>query len=581
MRKLLADLRMGRPVGGFIAGGLRAPVGVLVLGLLVAVAAELPAQGTQVPEVVSKMVSMGPDEARLTLELASGESMELTLSEGTVRMGDQVLGSYSPGDALDRAWRDLVAEVLTLEDEALLQALVDWTPPEGLDPEGSRVAERMDEFLALNFDSAAIQALALEAQQEAEALELALDGIRGLESLSILSRVQALSGLSEALEELGSRVQVVVDDDLEVDAGSELRTSLLVVDGTLEVRGTVRGDVLVVDGEVELQPGSRIVGTLSLADADLDNDGGEITGGVRHLDSPRADLESQIRAEVMRELRSEFDADRHRNDWGWTSPVLRVGRGFGRIFGTLFNVLILGLVGAALVHFASPNLEAVADVARNSTGRAAMVGFAGGVLALPVFILGIVGLAVTIIGIPAILLWVPLFPLAVLLAAITGYLAVARNLGAWLARQRYPYTEWVRVTNPVTLVFGGLLVLAAPYLGAHLLGMVGLLDPFSVLLKVSGVMFTVFAAAVGFGAVLLTRGGRKPEEWGTEMFTRGWRERRWGRGGDPEAEAFDAELAREESSTAEESVEADDGPAGEGESARSDAADDRAGDPNA
>ena len=136
-------------------------------------------------------------------------------------------------------------------------------------------------------------------------------------------------------------------------------------------------------------------------------------------------------------------------------------------------------------------------------------------------------------------------------------------------------------TNPVTLVFGGLLVLAAPYLGAHLLGMVGLLDPFSVLLKISGVMFTVFAAAVGFGAVLLTRGGRKPEEWGTEMFTRGWRERRWGWGGDPEAEAFDAELAREESSTAEESVEADDGPAGEGESARSDAADDRAGDPNA
>jgi hypothetical protein len=518
---------------------------------------------------------MGPDEARLTLELASGEAMELALSDGTVRMDGQVLGSYTPGDGLDQAWRELVASVISLEDEALLQALVDWSPPQGLDAEGTRVAERMDEFLALNFDSAAIEALAVEVRREAEALELALEDLRGLENLAVLSRVQALAGLTEALESLGSRVQVVVDDHLEIEAGSDLRTSLLVVDGTLEVGGTVRGDVLVVDGEVELRPGSRIVGTLSLADADLDNDGGEITGGVRQLNSPRADLEAEIRDEVMRELRREFGVDRDRGDWGWTSPVRRVGSGFGRIFGTLLNVLILGLVGAAFFHFAAPNMETVADVARKSTGRAAVVGLAGGILALPVFVLGIVGLAVTIIGIPAILLWVPLFPLAVVLAAAMGYLAVARNLGAWLARQRYPYTEWVRVTNPVTLVFGGLLVLAAPYIAAHLLGMVGLLSAFGVLLKISGVMLTVFAAAVGLGAVLLSRGGRKPEDWGAEMFTRGgWRERRWGWSRDAEAEAFDAELAREEAtdsgeadeeSGAEDADAGDEGTSGEGE----------------
>jgi len=153
---------------------------------------------------------------------------------------------------------------------------------------------------------------------------------------------------------------------------------------------------------------------------------------------------------------------------------------------------------------------------------------------------------VTIIGIPAILLWVPLFPAAVLLAVLMGYVAVARNLGVWLEKQRYPYTDWIRVSNPVTLVFGGLLVLTAPFIAAHILGMVGFLGFFAVLLKVSGVILTLFVAAVGLGSVLLTRGGRKPEEWGAEMFTRSWRERRWGRERDYEAEAFDAELATDE-----------------------------------
>jgi hypothetical protein len=59
-------------------------------------------------------------------------------------------------------------------------------------------------------------------------------------------------------------------------------------------------------------------------------------------------------------------------------------------------------------------------------------------------------------------------------------------------------------------------------------------------------MMNVFAGAVGLGAVMLTRGGRRPEEWGTEMFTRSWRDLRWGRDRDWEAEAFDAEMAEEQ-----------------------------------
>ncbi|HSG48197.1 MAG TPA: hypothetical protein VLA43_10315, partial [Longimicrobiales bacterium] len=454
---------------------------------------------------------------------------------------------YTPGDGLDAAWRELVASTLSLEDDALLAALVDWTPPADLQGEKAEVARRMDEFLSSHFDTTALRARTLGAQAEAEALDETLGEIRGLEGLALLTRLEALSGLSESLSELGPRVRVVVDDHLEVDAGTEINSSLLVVDGTLEVHGTIRGDVLVVDGEVELRPGSRITGALSLAESTLDDEGGAVEGGIRELAPNRDRLQSQLREEIRRELRNELRQDRgDSRDWGMGRPFSRIFRGFGNLFGDLFNILVLGLIGAAFFHFAGANVEAVAETARNSTGRAALVGLSGAALVLPVFILGIVGLAVTIIGIPAILLWVPLFPAAVLLAVLMGYVAVARNLGVWLEKQRYPYTEWIRLSNPVTLVFGGLLVLMAPFLAAHILGMVGFLGFFSVLLKVSGVILTLFVAAVGLGSVLLTRGGRKPEEWGTEMFTRSWRERRWGRERDYEAEAFDAELGADE-----------------------------------
>lgn len=519
----------------------------VVLALVAGHATSLHAQAGEVPQVLSKMVSVGPAEARLTLELSSGETMELSLAAGQVRMGDQVLGAYTPGDALDAAWRELVASTLSLEDDALLEALVEWTPPAELDGSRAEVARRMDEFLTANFDTAALRARALEAAVRAETLDEALGEIRGLEGLALLSRLDALAGLSESLSELGPRVRVVVDDHLEVGAGTEVGSSVLVVDGTLEVEGTIRGDVMVVDGEVEMRPGSRITGALRLVDAELDNEGGEIQGGVVEIAPQDRDMEARLRDQIREELRSELNLDRDR-DGGWAigRPFSRIFRGIGNLFGDLFNILILGLVGAAFFHFAAPNMETVAETARNSTGRAAVVGLSGAALVLPAFILGIVALAVTIIGIPAILLWIPLFPAAVILALLMGYLAVARNLGVWLEKQRYPYTEWIRLSNPVTLVFGGLLVLMAPFMASHLLGMVGLLSFLAVLLKVSGVIFTLFAAAVGLGSVLLTRGGRKPEEWGTEMFSRRWRERSWGRGRDPEADAFDAELARDE-----------------------------------
>lgn len=524
------------------AGGTRLLGALALLGSLAAVAAPAPLSGQ---EILSRSVTLGSGEARLQLELSNGETVDVRFADGEVRVDEGVVGSYEADGALDRSWRALVREALSLENGALTALLRSWTPPEG---DAGGVGSRIDTFLEDRLDRAA-QATAEAspadpgaAQGEMGELGRELDTLgeelEGLGSaLALLSRLDELSGLAEAvdLESLaGDDLRIVIDEDLEVGAGAQLRSSVLVVDGSLDVRGTIRGDVVVVDGDVDMWPGSRIVGVLTLSDGDLDNDGGEITGGVRRLDASRGnrfgpDLREEIRDEIRRDLAAEMNRSRGRD---WWAPLRNVGGGIAGVVGTLFNVLILGLLGAALLHFGGSRFEAVADVARESPGRAALVGLAGSALILPLFIFGILALTVTIIGIPALLLWIPLFPVAVGLAVLVGYLAAARNTGLWLARQDYPYLDWVRVTNPLTLIFGGLLVLMSPFLGAHLVGMVGFLGFLEWLLKLTGVSLTVFAMSVGLGAVLLSRGGRPPEGWGSELFTgswsdmgRGWRRR--------------------------------------------------------
>ena len=143
-----------------------------------------------------------------------------------------------------------------------------------------------------------------------------------------------------------------------------------------------------------------------------------------------------------------------------------------------------------------------------------MVGFAGSFLLIPVWILGGVALAVSIIGIPVAIAWLPLFPLAAILAAVLGYVAVARNTGEWLADSSFPWTGWIRKSNPLFTLFGGLLGLSFAFIAANLISIVPLLGVVSGLLFVVGTIITLVAMQIGFGAVLLTRAGRKREYYG-------------------------------------------------------------------
>jgi hypothetical protein len=109
---------------------------------------------------------------------------------------------------------------------------------------------------------------------------------------------------------------------------------------------------------------------------------------------------------------------------------------------------------------------------------------------------------------------------ALALAAVLGYYAVARNVGSWLARREYPYLGWVRISNPFTLVAGGVVALLGAFLVSSALQIGGSwLGFLRGVFVAGGVLATVAAALIGLGSVLITRGGRRPEYYpGADFF---------------------------------------------------------------
>jgi hypothetical protein len=243
---------------------------------------------------------------------------------------------------------------------------------------------------------------------------------------------------------------------------------------------------------------------------DLDEIQGADLEALREL---RTELERDLREEIRHEIRSEI----HLDDWArsWSSPWRHVTRGIGGIFSTLMTYAIMVGLGFLAVFFGRKYLEGVADTARHATLRSGLVGLAGSFLVIPAYVLGLLALAVSIVGIPLLLVFAPLFPVAVLLAAVGGYLAVAHGAGEALAERRFSGTAWFSRANSYYYVITGVGLLLMFFLAAHVVSMAGpWLGFLEGLLKFVAVMLTWAAFTVGFGAFLISRAGTRPVNGG-------------------------------------------------------------------
>lgn len=468
----------------------------------------------QLRQIVTKSVSASSSGANLELQFADRGEFALSFSDGTVYVDGEAVGSFRGGSELDAAWRSLLGEAMALENGALAERLVAWTAPEGLTGEAGRVARRVDEAL-----EAALELT--ESQSAADAPRVSVSDERTLARV-LLSSVSRLGILEEALQGLPSDFRVHVDEDVVIPEGSVVEGSLVIIEGTLRIEGEVRGDVIVVDGALEVMESGVVDGEARIADARVLRNVGEVRGGIVDVleddrearEALRDSLREEIRNEIRRDLRNEIrQVTRMEHDDGFSimAPFNAVARGVGGVLEKLVTIFILALVGAGFLAFAGENMETIAETARRSPGRAAMVGVAGSFLLIPVWILGLVALLVSIVGIPVAIAWAPLFPLAAGLAALLGYLAVAQNTGEWLADSSFPWTGWIRKSNPIFTLVAGLIGLALAFMVGHVVSILPFFGFIGNLLFAAGVVITIVAMQIGFGAVLLTRGGRRKE----------------------------------------------------------------------
>jgi hypothetical protein len=477
--------------------------------LALALSASLPlALRAQVREVVSKEVSVGRSESSLALEFAGGASLEISFEDGVVLVDDESVGTYATGDALDAAWRALLGQAVALDDGPLGAALAEWSVPADLTPDRAATARAIDEALETALRG-------VEVQSDSGDASVSLGDPRSLVRLLIGDR-QRLRLLDDALEGLDDDVRVHIAENVVVGPDEVVEGSLVVIEGDARIEGEVEGDVVVVGGELELLEGSSVSGSLRLADARLVRNLGDVDGEVIQVEDDvnvdvDVDVRDEIREEIRAEVRNEIRNEIRDEGRGFLSPFRSLAEGVGGVLAQLVSVLVLGLVGAAVIAFGGDKVDVIAETARRAPGRAAAVGAAGAILLIPAWVLGFVALVVSIVGIPVAIAWLPAFPIAACVAALVGYLAVARNAGEWLADSDLPWTQWIRKSNSLITMVGGLLGLSLFFMVAHVVSIAPFLGFLNGLLIFAGVVLTVITVQIGFGAVILTRGGRRRE----------------------------------------------------------------------
>lgn len=282
--------------------------------------------------------------------------------------------------------------------------------------------------------------------------------------------------------ERGEKVYSITHDivktgrNIVVEEYERVNGDVVVVGGDVTVKGTVTGDVVAVGGDVFVASSGVVEGNAISVGGDVKKEPGATVRGERSVVS--------FFPKNLFTFPSFFGA--------FQGLAL-----FARIIKILF-FLFLGIV---VIPIVPKNVAKVKDQIRQDFLKSGLVGFAGEILILPIFLL----LIVTIIGIPVAIL---VLPLLILATFILGYTGISYFIGEKLKED----TKLKPDTTIMTVVIG-ILAVEAVLLVARVVGILGhLFSPFSWILTFIGWMIWYVAVTVGFGASILTRLGTRPKE---------------------------------------------------------------------
>ena len=308
-----------------------------------------------------------------------------------------------------------------------------------------------------------------------------------LNDLSNPTQVEAR--LRSALDRKDGALRLTVADgrahqgDFSLGSSEDIKGNLLVVDGDADVYGSLRGNLVAVDGDVVVHPGGVVSGDVLTLGGEVRDEGGEIGGEVRTLQS--ASRPAAVANQAAPPL-SAFETVLHRGA------------------GVLGVFLTLCALGFGLVMFGRQNLEVVSDTISHSFGRAFVTGLLGQILLLPTFGMLVVGLILSVAGILLLPFAIAVFAMLTVIAVVGGYLAVAHAMGETYTRRRMALGVVIGSPNSYRYLLVGLLGLASVWGAWALFGWVPVAGSI-----VWGAAFFVswLLGTAGFGAALLSRAG--------------------------------------------------------------------------
>jgi hypothetical protein len=240
----------------------------------------------------------------------------------------------------------------------------------------------------------------------------------------------------------------------------------------------------------------------------------ELSDSMSRLVERISELQEQVeRFEVEeRVIAPHVNVDVPARRGGFGGPFRHFFRGLSGVFSNLVLYAVLFGIAFATIFFGGRKyIEGVADTMRAAPTRSLLVGLAAAFLVVPAFILGVIALLISIVGIPALLLWVPLFPVAVGAAVLLGYIGAAHAGGEALAERRFYTSDWFQRGNSYYFIMTGLGMLLSLFLAANVIQMAGpWLGFLRSMLVGLGVVLTASVISMGFGAVLLSRAGTRP-----------------------------------------------------------------------
>ncbi len=251
-----------------------------------------------------------------------------------------------------------------------------------------------------------------------------------------------------------ARDVVTMGSDVVVARGERAK-DVVTMGGDADIAGEVTGDVVTMGGAIHVRNGASVRGDLVTFGGDVTIEDGAIVEGARvGFDHGRKEMKKWAN-----------DWKDEAEDWGpdWMGDTL----------GSVAHYALLFLLGLMLLSLVPDRLSAVERTVARAPGRSLALGFIGFLTVLVM----IVVLAISIIGLPAALALLIGLPIAVYF----GLAAIAAVLGAAIPIERVQRSPIAQLAVGVGILF---LISLVPFIGWVVL---------------------IVAAAVGLGAVLLTR----------------------------------------------------------------------------